>query len=149
MTTRQVTFALCIAITSVWSQAQESFNETEDVQAAIRRVNEEIAQRRSEHERIRNPALNGGAFQPLDNLQDDLTIDTSDVPLGLSAQTYASLVEKEVLVSSHVSSIVVPVLVESVSKRDAVDAFDSALEKAGVSVLHISQDTLVLYRANE
>lgn len=106
------------------------------------RIRDEIESRRLQRTELmlRSP----GVWQPGPDVieADYSSIEWAKAPIGFVAQFYASLLQREVMVSSSVARIEVTISGRGMTKQDAVACVEKALSIAGVEVTPIGGSSI-------
>lgn len=116
--------------------------------ATLREVEEQVQKRRQMREEVHAASLIGGVFQPMKN--DGLeraSLEIQGQSVRESAQTYANLTGKEVMVSAKVATNRVSVSKKNLSRSEAIKAMETAFEEVGVAVVPLVESTVALVDA--
>jgi hypothetical protein len=116
--------------------------------ASMREVEEQVQKRRQMREEVHAASLIGGVFQPMKN--DGLeraSLEIHDQSVRESAQTYANLTGKEVMVSAKVATNRISVSRKSLSRSEAIKAMESAFGEVGVAIVPLVESTVALVDA--
>lgn len=122
-----------------------------DDDAALKRIQEEVASRR----KLRQQALDarGIVFAPTEAsaewLREKRELKIEEIPLGFCGQTFATLTQKEVMVSGRVMKKEITLNLEPVTGEEAQAAFRKALAKHGVAIVPVGAHTLALVAAED
>lgn len=116
--------------------------------ASLREVEEQVQKRRQMREEVHAASLIGGVFQPIRNdALERASLEIRDQSVRESAQTYANLTGKEVMVSAKVATNRVSVSRKSLSRSEAIKAMESAFSEVGVAVVPLVESTVALVDA--
>ncbi|MCM2273510.1 MAG: hypothetical protein NDI75_01750 [Candidatus Didemnitutus sp.] len=122
-----------------------------DDDAALKRIQEEVASRR----KLRQQALDarGIVFAPAEVsdewLREKRELKIDEVSLGLCGQTFATLIQKEVMVSARVVKKEITLNLGPVTGEEAQAAFRKALVKHGVAIVPVGAHALALVAAED
>ena len=112
----------------------------------LKRIEEEVAKRREAREKAVEGR--GVVYQPVSIPDSWATgrreITIKDASLSLCGQTFAMLVQKEVMISRRVADRKISISLDSASREEAAAAFERAVEAEGVAVVRVGADILVL-----
>lgn len=116
--------------------------------ASLSEVEDQVQKRRQMREEVHAASLIGGVFQPMKNDgMERASLEIHDQSVRESAQTYANLTGKEVMVSARVATNRVSVSRKSLSRSEAIKAMESAFEEVGVAVVPLVESTVALVDA--
>ena len=106
------------------------------------RIRDQIEARRQQHMEVmlRSP----GVWQPGSNVaaSDFATIEWKKVPVGLVAQFYASLIQREVMVSFTAARFEVTLVQSGMSRQDAIAAVERAIGEAGILIVAVGDNAV-------